>query len=306
MSLAAHARAQQDAAAAEALFREGMVLLDSGRYGEACQKLGDSQKLDPASGTLLALALCHEKQGHTASAWASYVDAASLARRDGRRDREESAQRRAAELEKQLSRLTIDLSVGARAIAGIEVRRDGQPVPASALGSPLPIDPGEHVVEATAPRRRPARLTVRIGPSEATAVTIPVLEEETVQPPPLTHREPAQSDEPSGVHPRRTFGVILGGVGLASIAVGGLFGMQAFSKADESRERCPSSRCADRSAFELNDDARTAATVSNVFIGVGAAAAVAGAVLFFTAPASRTARLRVDVGAGAVFLGGEL
>lgn len=305
IAVAPHARAQQDAASAEALFRDGMTLLDSGRYAEACQKLADSHKLDPASGTLLALALCHEKQGHTASAWAAYVDAANLARRDGRRDREETAQRRAAELEKQLARLTIDLSPAARAITGIDVKRDGQSVPASAIGSPLPIDPGEHVIEASAPRKRPTRLTVRIEPSNATAVTIPDLADEVAAAP--ASADPVHAEEPRGFHPRRTLGVIIGGVGLASIAAGGLFGMQAFSKADESRERCPSSRCSDRSALDLNDDARAAATLSNVFIGVGAAAAVAGAVLFFTAPTSRsTARLRLDVGAGAIFLGGEL
>src|SRR6186713_2867899 len=96
-----------DKVAAESLFADGRRLLAQGKFAEACPKFAESQRLDPAIGTLLNLADCYEKVGRTASAWAAFREAAALSHHGGDAKREAVAKERAAALEAQLSTLAI-------------------------------------------------------------------------------------------------------------------------------------------------------------------------------------------------------
>src|SRR5688500_14087990 len=91
VSRAAAQPSGQDVATAQALLEDGKRLMQQGKHEEDCTKLVESQRLDPGGGTLLAIALCHEGQGKTATAWADYNVALGQARKDGRADREQTA-----------------------------------------------------------------------------------------------------------------------------------------------------------------------------------------------------------------------
>ena len=105
VSAAAHAEpTASDKAAAEALFDEGRALVAAGELKKACARLEASQKLDPGTGTLLYLADAYAKNGRTASAWATFREAAATVRAGRQPDRESIARaRRGAGVEARVS-----------------------------------------------------------------------------------------------------------------------------------------------------------------------------------------------------------
>src|SRR4051812_13667011 len=70
MAIARPARA--DIKDAEELFRQGKAEMAKGSYERACPMFAESYKQDPAMGTLLNLALCHEAIGRIATAWGEW------------------------------------------------------------------------------------------------------------------------------------------------------------------------------------------------------------------------------------------
>src|SRR5579872_6900411 len=102
-----------DKVAAEALFEDGRRMVAAGNFADACPKFADSQRLDPSAGTLLNLASCYEKLGRTATAWATYREAASAANATGRTEYVQTAQRHAEALATNLARLTISVAAPA-------------------------------------------------------------------------------------------------------------------------------------------------------------------------------------------------
>jgi serine/threonine-protein kinase len=297
--------AQQDAssqAAAQALFDQARQLMADGKYAEACPKLVESQRLDPGAGTLLNLGQCYEKNGQTASAWVTFKDAAAAAELKHRADWSARARERATALEPLLSKLTIDVPADERAI-GIQVRRDGVEVGMAEWGAPIPIDPGDHAIEASAPAKKRWTTTAHVGPkADQTHVAVPLLEDEPapspavvpvapVAPPaPVTAPVQSVSEPPtSDGSSQRTAGLVVGAVGIAGVALGSVFGIVALGKNSDSKTLCPgSSTCGNAVGVQDNSDAKSAATVSTIAMIAGAAAVATGAVLYFTAPKART------------------
>ena len=123
LTSAAVARAQaEDQAAARVMFEQGRELMKAGQYAAACPKLEAARKLYTSAGILLNLADCHEKTGKTASAWAEFGEAVTVATRTNRPDDADEARRRKAALETSLARIVIRVP---RPAPGMVVKRDG-------------------------------------------------------------------------------------------------------------------------------------------------------------------------------------
>jgi hypothetical protein len=295
-----HARADEpspeNGALAAALFQEGRKLLEENRVSEACRKFDESQRLDPGGGTLLNLAACHEREGRAASAWAEFEEALANARRDGRADRVQVATQRIAALERRVAHVTIAVPAGSDR-ADLEVTLDGTPVRRPAWGLGVPVDPGDHTVEARAPGATAWRATVTIhGEAEEQSVSVPALEPlpvvvtVPVSPPAAVAALPQQM--PPAAPPERAErrGVPLwrdatmvgsAAVGVAGIALGSYFGLHAIALNHDAADGCPGGRCTNGAAT-TSDRATSSADASTVSFAVGAAGIGAAVVLLIT------------------------
>jgi hypothetical protein len=200
----------------------------------------------------------------------------------------------------------------------LELRRDGIVVTPSERGAAMPVDPGQHKIEASAPQKKTWTGTINVAEAGATAsITIPPLEDVPADTTPRTSPPPAPSlalatpmsaAEPAGLGTQRTVALGLGGLGVAGAAVGTIFAITAKSRYSDSLALCSA---ADQNACSADgvsrrNDARAAGNVATVAFAVGAAAIAAGAVLWLTAPRARPSdRAAIRVGlAPAPFLAG--
>src|SRR5262245_17139830 len=171
------ARAQDDKAASVLAYDEAERLMGEGKLADACLKYAESQRLDAQLGTLLHLADCLEKNGQTASAWASFREAAELAEK--RNDpRQAAADERIASLLPRLSKLQIEVAAGTDT-SSLQIKRDNVVVGSALWGAPVPTDPGPHTITASAPGLRAwtGNAIVKADGS-TTIVAIPALEAE--------------------------------------------------------------------------------------------------------------------------------
>jgi hypothetical protein len=288
------AQAQMQEAIAESLFEEGKQLFTDGKYPEACEKLAQSHKADPAGGTVLLLAMCYEREGRTASAWAKYSEAVSIARRDGREDRQQRAEEARAALENQLTYVRLVLSPDVMSLSGLELRLDGTSIPAL-TNTALPIDPGPHTLTVAAPGYVSHRQEFIGGkPTEIVELEVPRLSPVPVQPPPTSQPSPPKRAlvSKAALAPEHhtsavtTLAWIAGGLGVASVGVGGYFGYRAIKLDGRADDRCPSGTkdCDDAKGVKASQDALDKARISNIFVAAGAGALVGATIMFLVAP----------------------
>jgi hypothetical protein len=273
------------AAVAEALFRSGRQLMAQGNYAEACPKFAESNRIDPKLGTLLNLAQCHEHTGKTATAWAEYVRAGETAARLGQAQRELVARERAAALEPTLPHVVIE----AAATPGLAVMLDEQPIGAGAFSTAIPVDPGDHVVRATAPDKKPfvESFALQAGPAGRT-VRVSFLDAETPVPTPAaaTPRGDSASESSAtvkGSPARRTWGWVIGGAGVAMVGVGAYFGIHAFSMKSTAESECDAAGACTPAGNDAMSSMKTSETISTVSFLAGAAAVGVGAYLVLSA-----------------------
>jgi hypothetical protein len=261
----------------ELLFREGRAAMAEKDFDRACQKFADSQKKEPAPGTALNLGECEEQRGHLLAATEAFNLAASTYATP---DKQKYATGRAEAAERRIPRLKVRTT---KPVPGLVVHVGTKDVPTD---TDVKLDPGEVVIKAEAPGRKPTTQTVALHEGKSVEVEITL--------------EPLSGDDASGsgdgasatMSPRnsdrmdlRTTGLIVGGVGAASIAVGAVTGFLALGKASDVKDHCGADlvQC-DQEGLDAASSGGTLATVSTITFIAGGALAVGGGLLYFLSP----------------------
>lgn len=296
---------------AEETFQAGHALLAEGKYTDACPQFAESQRQDPASGTLLALAYCQELSGYLASSWLSYLSAAQLAAREGQSERQTAAQERAKAISQRYSTLTIVVPRELGNLPSLRVLRDGSEIERSSFNTPLPLDGGTHAIEALAPGRLSWRGTVTLRPEgDHKTLTLPVLETSTATATtganataaaPATERHADAESRPNRLR-QASLGLAVGS-GVA-LVLGSSFGVLAITRNNASNQdgHCDARGC-DAQGTELRHSAQSAARVSTwSFIAAGALAAGSVTLYLMSADSKSSTRVASDFSRGSAGL----
>ena len=285
---------EQNEALATELFNAGRDLMAEGRFAQACPKLEESARLNPAVGTLGKLASCDEKLGKLMLARTRWQQALNRALAE--------SDERAGLIEQELRRLDgivpkLRIVAPAARPAGMRVTLDGTELGESSFGVALPVDPGEHLVVVTAPTHAQRQLKLNVLADGATTVLrLPELEKpaERAEAPPPPVQKPVVSASPEAdssgamsTHPLRSVGLVVAGVGMVSAGVGAYFGGLAKSRLDESDEMgCDGAICPPDAA-QRRDEAREAGNASTVFFLAGGVLVAGGLGLWIFGPEDR-------------------
>jgi len=298
-----------DNVGAEALFREGKRLMKDGKIAEGCAKLAASERLDRSIGTLLNLADCREKNHELATAWATFLEAASTARGLGDPAREAEARKRASALEAHLSYLTINVPDASK-VEGLVIKRGDQLVDPALWNQGVPIDTGVYEISGQAPGHETWSTRVQVTTEgQRASVEVPRFKQladmtkavTKIEPPKQATPEPSddEGNEPPVVEHHtfttmRYVAATSAAVGVIALTGGIVVGLKARDLQQQSDAVCPDTTCSDPHGLDLNNRARSDLMTSEILFGVGGAAVVTATVLWLVgAPAQTTERVSI-------------
>lgn len=233
------AQAQADPqAAAEALFRSGREAAAAGNHELACQRFKESQRLEPAAGTLLNLAVCEDRLGQFVEAWQHYhavIDA--LPEGDGRRD---IAKKGLSELEARLPRFVLHKAPAAPARTRVQLGH--VTFEESSFDVPIPVSSGVHTWLVSAPGHETRAYTRRVAPGERLVL-------ELAPGPPHQERERQRRLSPARPSSRSQWplvGYSLVGIGAASWIASGVTALMVLDRGRIVDDECQGRDCTSR------------------------------------------------------------
>ena len=280
------ANAQISVDQARTLFQEALALVAAGDYSNALVKLQQVATYRRTPQVTYYIGLCQEKMGKLMIALGEYRIALADAHAANATDVVTEATAAIERVEPRIPKLTVTRGDGAHTAA---IAVDGTTIGTLAVGKPMSLDPGTHVLTAQARGFRPFRreITLAEGDSASFEVTmIPSPPEVSSSPStePTGTTAQAQADTSSTVSDSSVLPVLAWvstGIGVAAGAASGYFFYkrnQAISDMDKAcnndRDKCPPD------AKSIYDRGRRHTLMGNISVGVGVAGVATGVVLF--------------------------
>ncbi len=278
----------------ERLFEEGRAAMQAGDYSTACQKFGESYRLEPAIGTQFNLAHCEEERGHILAAWTLFRKVrGELPAGDSRIP---VADQHIATPAGRLAHLRI--LVQPSAAAGTSVRIDGAIADGPDATGTFPIEPGKHEVSVVIAGRVEQTKTLEFNEGTTLELRVPLESSATGRglrvdaQPTLQNQQTATKagDAESGAM-LRTAAYVAAGVGLVSLLVGTVTGIEGLHQEGIGNANCSdTTRTCNQKGVNANRSARSLATASTIGFSVGLVSVGVGGYLYFTAaPPARPA-----------------
>jgi hypothetical protein len=278
-----------DSARARELFDRARRHVAAGECSLAIPLLEESLRYDVGVGPLLNLGDCLARAGKTASAQRYFRRAEVVAKERGD-GRAEEATSRVRSLEGNVSTIVIDVPV-ARRTNGLVIELDGGGIPESRWGTSMPVDPGLHVIEASAPDHGRMRQTIEVRPNGGRSTwMMPELVAVATTPRARPGDDSTPDDDASSPSSfRRTAGILGLGTGGALVVTGAVLAIVGNVKRSEIGESCHgygACMTPTRAEFEeqasKNDEVRAFGVASVTTLVSGAILGGLGAFLFFT------------------------
>jgi tetratricopeptide (TPR) repeat protein len=285
---AAQAEPQPDEAtvmAARELAREGLELLQAGKYAEAQDRLHRAYAIVPAPTVLLLEGRALEGMGKLVEAAERYQQVKRTKLND---DAPEAYGRAVKEAEGDLRRvqplipsITIMLEGIGHATPGFEIRVDGVKFPAPLLGAKRPANPGQHEVLAIMDGKVVQRHAVALKAKQHERVLVKIETARPAQSP--KQQPPPAAEQPPDEFPYRPVAWVSLGVGGAGLAAGAVFLAIMLSKESTLDENCEDRVCPPQYEDDLTMY-RRAKTLSTVGFVAGALGVGAGFTILHLAP----------------------
>ena len=271
-------------------FGRGAKLAAEERWGDALAAFSESAELRPHATTWYNVGYCERALGHAVRARKNFALALAQDTKSG--GTELTAELRTASkkyLEDMRSQIAspklivpkgvaitvdgrpLEKIEGDRFLAGTRAPGPGENAPATNLS--IEVDAGAHEIVISAPDGRSKVGHEYFPPGSTKEVRL------DLPPPAPVATAPVFVDTGKS---RRSWGYVLGGLGLVGMGIGTYFGLAARSTWADAKEDCPDRTACSDQAVRLSIDARSEANVSTIAFVAGGAALLGGTILVLT------------------------
>lgn len=294
--------------AAQDNFGKGMAAQKKGRHDEALTAFKASYDAVASPNSHLMVARALVELGRLEEAYVEYEKTVAEAEAAAASDKKYAQTAKAsktelADLRSKIALLTINVT-GSQEGDRVTVR--GRELDQSQWGKPIPVAPGSVRVElqTSAGQESVQEVDAEAGGSPSVSLARPAAGAATDDSEGMKSEGSAEAKVDTGGSSMRTWAYVAGGVGVAGLAVFGVFGLMNNSKHGKLEDECTNNVCS-KDLEEDADQGKTYQTIANVGLGVGIVGLAAGTVLFIlSGNEEKTARHkappapRVDVGVG--------